>query len=58
MFVLDLSLGPSLDIMASSISAMIQRNVPLRFGVVPMVTPGEEDICEFPFSAFKYDTYR
>lgn len=44
--VMDLSLVSSLEIITAQISVMIQRNVPIRFGVVPMFEPGTEDICE------------
>nr|XP_019013386.1 UDP-glucose:glycoprotein glucosyltransferase [Kwoniella pini CBS 10737]OCF52167.1 UDP-glucose:glycoprotein glucosyltransferase [Kwoniella pini CBS 10737] len=35
-FVLDLSQVSSLDIIANAISPMIQRGLPIRFGIVPM----------------------
>lgn len=47
-FVLDLSSAPSLDVIASSITTMIQRGLPLRFGIVPMITEEDDDLCEFP----------
>ncbi|ORY32220.1 UDP-glucose:Glyco protein glucosyltransferase-domain-containing protein [Naematelia encephala] len=43
-FVLDLSLGPSLDAIATSISTMIQRGLPFRFGVVPMYNRTEDSL--------------
>ncbi|WVN85210.1 uncharacterized protein L203_100355 [Cryptococcus depauperatus CBS 7841] len=42
-FVLDLSRLSSLDLIASSVSTMIQRGIPIRFGIVPTFTIAEED---------------
>lgn len=44
-FVLDLALAPSLETIYGSISTMIQRGLPIRFGLVPMFTPGQNDMC-------------
>ncbi|EIW69539.1 hypothetical protein TREMEDRAFT_44060 [Tremella mesenterica DSM 1558] len=53
-FVLDLASVPSLDIIAASISGMIQRGVPVRFGIVPMVSPEQEDISMQMARVFLY----
>ncbi len=46
--VLDLALAPSLESIADAVSTMIQRGVPIKFGVVPMWTAGEDDMCRYP----------
>lgn len=42
--VLDMASISSLENIAGSISTMVQRGLPFRFGIVPMYTPGKEDI--------------
>ena len=44
-FVLDLSSAPSLDVIANSISVMIQRGYPIRFGIVPMIGGDDNGLC-------------
>lgn len=44
--VLDLSLTTSLETITQQVSHMIQRGVPVRFGVVPMYDASINDICE------------
>lgn len=46
MFVLDLSSAPSLDAISNSISMMVQRGLPIRFGIVPMVSDFANDTSE------------
>jgi hypothetical protein len=46
-FVLDLASVPSLDVIATTASTLIQRGVPFRFGFVPMTTPGVDDMCAY-----------
>jgi UDP-glucose:glycoprotein glucosyltransferase len=46
-FVLDLASVPSLDVIATTASTLIQRGVPFRFGFVPMTTPGVDDMCTY-----------
>jgi UDP-glucose:glycoprotein glucosyltransferase len=43
--VMDLSLASSLETITGQISVMIQRNIPIRFGIVPMFDEGKDDIC-------------
>jgi UDP-glucose:glycoprotein glucosyltransferase len=45
--VLDLALVPSLDTIVNSMSTMIQRGVPIRFGIVPMYSSEDDEICAF-----------
>jgi hypothetical protein len=42
--VLDLSLATSLETITQQIAHMIQRGIPLRFGVLPMFDPIANDI--------------
>lgn len=44
--VLDLAQAMSLDTITSAVATMIQRGVPIRFGVVPMFNPAKDDLCE------------
>ncbi|KAK6902778.1 hypothetical protein I203_108037 [Kwoniella mangroviensis CBS 8507] len=53
-FVLDLAQVSSLDIIANSISPMIQRGLPIRFGVVPMFESGKDDISAQMAKIFHY----
>ncbi|KAK8869940.1 hypothetical protein IAR55_000508 [Kwoniella newhampshirensis] len=53
-FVLDLASVPSLDIIASSISPMIQRGLPIRFGIVPMFDLAVNDISSQMAKIFHY----
>ncbi|WRT66985.1 uncharacterized protein IL334_003951 [Kwoniella shivajii] len=53
-FVLDLAQVSSLDIIANSISPMIQRGLPIRFGVVPMFQLGQDDISSQMAKIFHY----
>ncbi|WVR05054.1 hypothetical protein IAU60_002066 [Kwoniella sp. DSM 27419] len=53
-FVLDLAQVSSLEIVASSISPMIQRGLPIRFGIVPMFQPGSDDISAKMARVFHY----
>lgn len=41
--VLDLSLGTALETVANAFSTMIQRGVPIRFGLVPMFEAEVDD---------------
>lgn len=43
--VVDLSLVSSLETITGQISMMIQRNIPIRFGIVPMFDIDSQDIC-------------
>lgn len=46
-FALDLSRISSLELIVHSISNMIQRGLPIRFGIVPVFEPGQQDdICK------------
>ena len=45
-FVLDLALTTSLEIVTEQMIAMIKGNIPLRFGVVPMFDAEINDSCE------------
>lgn len=47
--VLDLSQGTALETVANAFSTMIQRGVPIRFGLVPMFDPEVDDIGRSPF---------
>ncbi|KJE01643.1 UDP-glucose:glycoprotein glucosyltransferase [Cryptococcus gattii NT-10] len=42
-FALDLSRISSLELIVHSISNMIQRGLPIRFGIVPVFEPGQQD---------------
>ncbi|WVW83270.1 hypothetical protein I302_105289 [Kwoniella bestiolae CBS 10118] len=53
-FVFDLAQVSSLDIIANSISPMIQRGLPIRFGVVPMFDTEKEDISAQMAKIFHY----
>ncbi|WVF72342.1 hypothetical protein IAT40_007156 [Kwoniella sp. CBS 6097] len=53
-FVLDLAQVPSLEIISSAISPMIQRGLPIRFGIVPMFEPGKNDISAQMAKVFHY----
>ncbi|WWD15785.1 hypothetical protein CI109_100209 [Kwoniella shandongensis] len=53
-FVLDLASVPSLDIITSAISPMIQRGLPIRFGVVPMFDPAVDDTSAKMAKLFHY----
>nr|XP_018263998.1 UDP-glucose:glycoprotein glucosyltransferase [Kwoniella dejecticola CBS 10117]OBR86156.1 UDP-glucose:glycoprotein glucosyltransferase [Kwoniella dejecticola CBS 10117] len=53
-FVLDLAQIASLDIIANAISPMIQRGLPIRFGVVPMFEPGKDDLSFHMAKIFHY----
>ena len=44
--VLDLSLSTSLDVVTQQVAHMIQRGIPIRFGVIPMFDAEINDICE------------
>lgn len=44
--VLDLSQGTALETAANAIGTMIQRGLPLRFGIVPMYDSGTDDMGE------------
>jgi UDP-glucose:glycoprotein glucosyltransferase len=50
-FVVDYSLASSLDTIAGSISGMIRRGLPIRFGVVPMF-PDKDDLGRPPYMRF------
>jgi UDP-glucose:glycoprotein glucosyltransferase len=45
--VFDLSLSTSLEVVTQQVAQMVQRGIPLRFGVVPMFDSEVNDICEF-----------
>ncbi|WWC85342.1 uncharacterized protein L201_000205 [Kwoniella dendrophila CBS 6074] len=53
-FVLDLAQVSSLDIIANAVTPMIQRGLPIRFGIVPMFEPGKEDISAQMAKVFHY----
>ncbi|KAK4688056.1 UDP-glucose:glycoprotein glucosyltransferase, partial [Tremellales sp. Uapishka_1] len=53
-FVLDLGLAPSIDVISGTISSLIQRGVPFHFGIVPMFSPGQEDISSQMAKIFHY----
>ena len=44
--VLDLSLSTSLEVVTQQVAHMIQRGIPIRFGVIPLFDPETNDICE------------
>lgn len=44
--MLDLGQIGSLEVVTQQISHLIQRGVPVRFGVVPMFDSSNNDICE------------
>jgi hypothetical protein len=44
--VLDLSLSTSLEVVTQQVAAMVQRGIPIRFGVIPMFDFEANDICE------------
>lgn len=44
--VLDLSLSTSLEVVTQQVAAMVQRGIPIRFGVIPMFDSETNDICE------------
>jgi UDP-glucose:glycoprotein glucosyltransferase len=44
--VLDFSLSSTLETVTQQISHMVQRGIPIRFGVIPMFDVGTNDICE------------
>ena len=46
-FCLDFAQSASLDVIAGTVSMMIQRGIPIRFGVVPMLDEDESGFCEF-----------
>lgn len=48
--VLDLASAASLEIITQQVSHMIQRGIPIRFGIVPMFDASVNDICRCPFS--------
>lgn len=48
MLVLDLSKTPSLEVISGTVSTMVQRTLPVRFGIVPMVD-SDDEICELRF---------
>ncbi|ODO11431.1 hypothetical protein I350_00211 [Cryptococcus amylolentus CBS 6273] len=45
-FTLDISQISSLEIIAGSLAQMVQRGIPIRFGIVPVFEPGTNDLCE------------
>ena len=45
--VLDLSQGIAIETVANALSTMIQRGVPIRFGLVPMFDPEVNDVGKF-----------
>ncbi|WVQ98589.1 hypothetical protein IAU59_005718 [Kwoniella sp. CBS 9459] len=53
-FVLDLAQVPSLEIISSAVSPMIQRGLPIRFGIVPMFEPGQNNISAQMAKVFHY----
>jgi UDP-glucose:glycoprotein glucosyltransferase len=44
--VLDLSLSTSLEVVTQQVAHMVQRGIPIRFGVIPMFDSESDDICE------------
>jgi UDP-glucose:glycoprotein glucosyltransferase len=44
--VLDLSQAVALETITSAVATMIQRGVPIRFGIVPMFNPEVDDLGE------------
>lgn len=46
--MLDLSQGTALETVSNAVSTMIQRGVPVRFGLVPMYDPEVDDTGESP----------
>lgn len=44
--VLDLSLSTSLEVITQQVAHMVQRGIPIRFGVVPMFDLETNNICE------------
>jgi len=44
--VLDLSLSTSLEVVTQQVAHMVQRGIPIRFGVIPMFDSETNDICE------------
>ncbi|WVQ78198.1 hypothetical protein IAT38_000281 [Cryptococcus sp. DSM 104549] len=53
-FVLDLAYVPSLEMIVHSISPMIERHLPIRFGIVPMFELGSDDISTHMAKIFHY----
>lgn len=43
--VLDFSLSTTLETVTQQIAHMVQRGIPIRFGVIPMFDSGSNDIC-------------
>ena len=46
--VLDFSLSTTLETVTQQIAHMVQRGIPIRFGVIPMSDSGSNDICMSP----------
>ncbi|WVQ71501.1 hypothetical protein IAR50_001039 [Cryptococcus sp. DSM 104548] len=53
-FTLDIAQISSLEIIAGSLAPMIQRGIPIRFGVVPIFEPGTDDLSLKMAKVFRY----
>jgi UDP-glucose:glycoprotein glucosyltransferase len=52
--VLDLSQTSNLNVLAGAVFSIIQRNFPVRFGVVPIATTVDSEIFLLPYLGTLY----